>query len=54
MESTKPDELEQDEAMQLVQEALQGLKFGVVTITVQDGKVVQVDRTEKRRLLSGD
>lgn len=30
---------------------LQGLRFGSVTIIVQDGVVVQIDRTEKRRLL---
>jgi hypothetical protein len=28
---------------------LQGLRFGSVTIIVQDGVVVQIDRTEKRR-----
>jgi hypothetical protein len=29
---------------------LQGLRFGSVTIVIQDGVVVQIDRTEKRRL----
>lgn len=29
---------------------LQGLRFGSVTIIVQDGVVVQIDRTEKRRV----
>lgn len=29
---------------------LQNLRFGSVTIIVQDGVVVQIDRTEKRRL----
>jgi hypothetical protein len=29
---------------------LQGLRFGSVTIVVQDGVVVQIDRTEKRRV----
>lgn len=31
-------------------EALRGLKFGVVSVVVQDGVVVQIDRTEKRRV----
>jgi hypothetical protein len=31
-------------------DALRGLKFGTVTLIVQDGVVVQIDRTEKRRL----
>ena len=29
---------------------LQGLRFGSVTIVIQDGVVVQIDRTEKRRV----
>jgi hypothetical protein len=33
-----------------VGEALRGLQFGTVTLIVQDGLVIQVDRTEKRRL----
>ncbi len=30
--------------------ALRGLRYGSVTVIVQDGVVVQVDRTEKLRL----
>ena len=33
-----------------VRNALCDLQFGSVVIVVQDGKVVQIDRTEKRRL----
>lgn len=33
-----------------VSDALRGLKFGQVTISVQDGVVVQIDRLEKYRL----
>jgi hypothetical protein len=33
-------------------DALTGLKFGELTLVVQDGIVVQVIRTEKRRLVS--
>lgn len=33
-----------------VRSALQGLRFGHVTLIVQDGKVVQVDRFEKTRI----
>lgn len=36
-----------------IQEALRGLRFGQVTITVHDGVVVQIDRTERRRLQRG-
>ena len=31
---------------------LDGLRFGSITLVVQDGVVVQIDRTEKRRLQS--
>ncbi len=33
-----------------IRESLGGLRFGSVHITVQDGVIVQIDRTEKRRL----
>lgn len=31
-------------------QALVGLRFGQVTIIVQDGRVMQIDRTDRRRL----
>lgn len=36
-------------ALQAIREALRGLQYGTVTATVQDGLVVQVERTEKWR-----
>ena len=33
-----------------MREALRGLRFGRLTIVVQDGIIVQVERTEKVRL----
>ena len=33
-----------------IQSALRGLKFGHISLIVQDGRVVQVDRFEKVRL----
>ncbi len=38
------------ESLRAISEALRGLQFGSVTVIVQDGVVIQVDRTEKRRL----
>jgi hypothetical protein len=35
-----------------VQEALRGLRYGAVTVVVQDGVVVQLERTDKLRLRS--
>ncbi|MCE9607764.1 MAG: YezD family protein [Planctomycetia bacterium] len=36
--------------LQQVRQALTGLKFGQVVITVQDGLAIQIERTEKTRL----
>ena len=38
------------EAIDQIKESLRGLKFGSVNIIVQDGVVIQIDRTEKKRL----
>jgi hypothetical protein len=38
------------EELDRVHEALRGLNYGAVTVVVQDGVVVQIDRTEKIRL----
>ena len=35
--------------MRDIEEALRGLRFGTVTIIVQDGVAIQLERTEKRR-----
>jgi hypothetical protein len=37
-------------ALDRIRDALRGLRFGEVTVIVQDGVVVQVERTEKLRL----
>jgi hypothetical protein len=36
-------------ALRYVEEALRGLRYGTLTIIVQDGVVVQVERTERHR-----
>ena len=43
-------EEEREKEVQQIREALRGLRFGAVNVIVQDGVVVQIDRTEKRRL----
>ena len=37
-------------ALRQIEDALRGLQFGQITVIVQDGVVVQVERTERRRL----
>jgi hypothetical protein len=49
----KPDRPEagrSDSALRRIGEALHGLKYGSVLAIVQDGVVVQIERTEKTRL----
>lgn len=36
--------------LQAIRDALQGLRYGQVTVIVQDGRVMQIDRTERHRL----
>jgi len=49
--SPPPDALKLlEESIASVREALSGLKFGNVSLTVHEGRVVQIDVTEKRRL----
>lgn len=38
-----------DEALQTIREALGRLRYGTITLTVHDAKIVQLDITEKRR-----
>ncbi len=41
-----------DVVVDAIVEALRGVKYGQITVTVQDGLVVQIDRMERRRLKS--
>jgi hypothetical protein len=38
------------EEIESIQEALRGLRFGSINVIVQDGVIVQIDRTEKKRI----
>ncbi len=37
-------------ALDHIRDALRGLRFGLVQIVVQDGVIIQIERTERRRL----
>ena len=39
-----------DPALDRIEAALRGLRFGTVTVVIQDGVVVQIERREKVRL----
>ena len=47
--SDRDERSESREALDLIREALRGLRFGHVVVTVHDGVVAQVERTEKLR-----
>ena len=47
-----PAELPADDVDRIVG-ALRGLRYGAVTVIVQDGVIVQVERTEKLRVARG-
>lgn len=36
--------------LEVVESLLNGLKFGTITLVVQDGKIIQVEKQEKIRL----
>ena len=38
------------DVLQSILQALDGLRFGQVTVIVQDGRVIQIDRTERAPL----
>jgi hypothetical protein len=44
-----PDEVSGRWSVVQIEEALRGLQYGQVIVTVQDGVVVQVERTERKR-----
>ncbi len=39
-----------EESIASVREALQGLRYGAISLTIHEGRVVQIDVTEKKRL----
>ena len=48
--SVQEDGSQLEESIASVREALTGLRYGNVSLTVHEGRVVQIDVTEKRRL----
>ena len=48
--TTESDTDRTDDALGRIRAALHGLRYGTVTAVVQDGVIVQVERTEKVRL----
>ncbi len=38
-------------SLKAIQEAIQSIRHGVVQIIIQDGRIIQIDKTEKIRLV---
>ena len=45
-----PSDRREEIALEEIRKALKGLRFGSLTVVVQDGIVVQIDRTAKCRV----
>jgi len=52
--TTEPTAASNDGALTRIGDALRGLRYGSVLAIVQDGVVVQIERTEKTRLSKSD
>lgn len=52
MSTIPPDPWNRD-LERVVREALKAIRFGTVSLVVQDGRVIQVDKSEKIRLDRG-
>lgn len=39
-----------DEDLDAIRDALRGIRYGTALITIQDGVIVQIDRTDRRRM----
>ncbi len=50
VQTRENDRSTEPSSTQTVLDALRGLQFGSVTLLVQDGVIVQVERLEKKRL----
>lgn len=42
-----------EEELSEIRRSLSGMRYGTVLVVVQDGVIVQIDRTEKKRLRNG-
>jgi hypothetical protein len=54
LHSPKRDPRQFDPTIEYIRQALVGLQFGQVSVIVQDGVVVQVERIERKRFRRGE
>ncbi|MBQ8707369.1 MAG: YezD family protein [Succinivibrionaceae bacterium] len=51
-DNAKADNQPDKRSLKVVEDLIQGVKYGSVLIIIQDGKIVQIEKTEKVRLTS--
>ena len=49
---SKFDELKRESYLKIIDDLVKEMKYGTITVIVQDGKVIQIDKTDKIRLKS--
>ncbi len=49
MKDTEREHVLDPSQIDKIEEMLRGMKYGNVTLIVQDGKIIQIDKTEKHR-----
>ncbi len=50
MDNREDKQNEENLPLREILEAVKGIKYGYVQLTIQDSKIVQIDKTEKLRL----
>lgn len=50
MKETESKQVLDSSHLGTLEELLSGMKYGSVTLIIQDGKIVQIDKTEKYRI----
>lgn len=47
---SKTDDVKKDNYLEIIDKLIRETKYGTVTAIIQDGKVIQVEKTDKIRL----
>lgn len=50
MQETEKRQILRNSQIETLEKLLQDMKYGSLTLIVQDGKVIQIDKTEKYRM----
>lgn len=48
----KSEEIQKESYLEMIDRLVKDMQFGTITVIVQDGKVIQIDKTDKIRIKS--